>query len=126
MYAEAENELNGPENAYQYVNLVLARARNEKGTKRENPTNFSGLSPDEFRMAIWQERRFELMGEAHLWYDLIRTGQYFNYLNDYNATDGADKNLQVTMDVNERNVLFPIPFSELYKNSLMTQNKGQN
>ena len=77
-------------------------------------------------MAIWQERRFELMGEAHLGYDLIRTGHYFNYLNDYNATDGADKNLQVTMDVNERNVLFPIPFSELYKNSLMTQNKGQN
>lgn len=67
MLAEAENELGGPENAFAYINAVRERAY--------DPVQpFIGLSQMELRTAIQDERKWELAGEGHRRYDLIRWG----------------------------------------------------
>lgn len=65
MAAEVENELNGPVAAYQYINAVRARAYDS-----EQP--LSGLSQQQFREALYDERKWELAGEGHRRMDLIR------------------------------------------------------
>lgn len=67
MLAEAENELNGPENAFSYINAVRERAYDPAQPYR-------GLSQQALRKAIQDERRWELAGEGHRRYDLIRWG----------------------------------------------------
>ena len=128
MQAEAENEINGPSNAYQYVNLLMTRARNANGTPRSAPTDFANMTQDQFREAIWKERNFELMGEAHMWYDLVRTGKYITYIDGFNAYefDNPDNHFpgEVKMISNPNNVLFPIPLSEITINSKIIQNQG--
>ena len=72
--AEAENELNGPtEEAYAAFNKLRARARMANGTARLMPKDLSaGLSKEQFRMKIFDERGLELVGEGHRWFDLVR------------------------------------------------------
>ena len=67
MAAERENELNGPDNAYQYVNKVRERAF-------EPDSPWSGLSQAEFRVKMYDERKYELFAEGHRKQDLIRWG----------------------------------------------------
>lgn len=69
MAAEAENELNGPANAYQYINKVRERAY---ATQAE--WELKGLTKDQFRLKIYDERKWELAGECHRRMDLIRWG----------------------------------------------------
>ena len=54
------------------------------------------------------ERRLELAGEGHRWYDLVRTGRA--------ATALADKGF-----VSGKNEILPIPLPEL-ENTLLEQN----
>lgn len=66
-YAEAQNEALGPdESVYEAVNQI----RNRNGV--EMPPLPSGLSQDEMREAIRQERRIELAFEEHRFYDVRR------------------------------------------------------
>lgn len=70
--AEAENEANGPANAYQYINTIRKRARVNKA----DPTNvpdLTGLSKVQFKDAVLMERKWELHLEGSSWYDLKRT-----------------------------------------------------
>ncbi|MBT2161485.1 RagB/SusD family nutrient uptake outer membrane protein [Zobellia barbeyronii] len=67
MAAEAENELNGPGGAYFYVNKVRERAF-------EPDQPWTGMSKEDFREAIYDERKFELSAEGHRRMDLIRWG----------------------------------------------------
>lgn len=70
--AEAENEMNGPANAYQYINKIRWRARINKA----DPTNvpdLAGLSKDEFKTTVLMERKWELHLEGSTWTDLKRT-----------------------------------------------------
>jgi hypothetical protein len=63
--AEAENEANGPTNiAYAAVNAIRARA--------VMPNMTPGLSKDEFRTRIRNERRVELFMEEHRFWDVRR------------------------------------------------------
>lgn len=127
MAAEAENEIGNTETACRYVDQLMTRARNANGTPRTTPVSWTGtsLSRDQFRLNIWNERHFELMGECHLWYDLIRTGQYAIYLKDHNDTYYTpDPTREYEMSILERNILFPIPNNELNQNNLLTQNFG--
>ncbi len=73
--AEAENEINGPANAYQYINTVRWRARTDKNDPSQVP-DLSGLNADEFRDAVLQERKWELYTEGYAWYDLKRTNTF--------------------------------------------------
>lgn len=71
--AEAENEMNGPAIAYQYINAIRERARVDKGNPTHVP-DLTGLTKEAFRDAVLMERKWELHLEGSTWYDLKRTG----------------------------------------------------
>lgn len=60
--------------------------------------------------AIYAERRLELAGEGHRWYDLVRTGQ-------------AASKLAFKGFIANKNEAFPIPYTE-FNNTKMEQNDG--
>ncbi|MDZ4147742.1 MAG: RagB/SusD family nutrient uptake outer membrane protein [Flavobacteriaceae bacterium] len=62
--------------------------------------------------AIMNERRAELAGEGHRWFDLVRTGQATSILASRGFTPGRDE-------------IFPIPFKEL-ENTNLVQNPNYN
>lgn len=73
--AEALNELYGPNaEALAAFNMVRARARKASGTARTVPADVTatGLTKDQFRMKIFDERGLELLGEGQRWFDLVR------------------------------------------------------
>lgn len=138
MLAEIENELNGPEGAYKYINEVLTRARDANGngaieSTEIAPANWQGMSQEKFRSRIMQERRFELLGEVHEFYDTRRRGvpylkAYFEHHNNhplFNQTN--DFKLPVDEASVRRLLLMPIPSDEINSNTLITadnQNYG--
>lgn len=69
IYAEAENEINGPTtSAYTELNRIRTRSR-----ATEAPEN---MSKDEFRSFVLEERRRELALEGNRRWDLVRWGIY--------------------------------------------------
>lgn len=133
MLAEIENEINGPNaDAYNYVNLVLTRARNSVTPAAAQPANWSGLTQNEFRIKIMKERQFELLGEGQDWFDTRRRGYQFfldNLIiphNTYspNLTSGG---VDYIYPISVKNMLLPIPAIELNSNNAMSpadQNPG--
>lgn len=124
--AEAINEINGPtQESYDAINKIRARAG--------MPNIPVGLSKEEFRNRVIQERKIELAFEDHRFWDVrrwkiaenvdkgivrqvkISTGGEFSYPIFQNRVFDASKHY-----------LFPIPQSELDKNINMTQNPGWN
>ncbi|GHT31894.1 membrane protein [Bacteroidia bacterium] len=126
MFAEAENEINGPTAAaYDALNKVRERAK---------VPEVKDLSKDEFRKVLQKERRVELAGEGLRYFDILRWKIAENVLNgtvngmDYTDTTGAKKTIIIEtrkFDKN-RNYLWPIPESELRLNPELTgkQNPG--
>jgi len=109
MKAEALNELGQTLQAETYINMV----RNRAGL-----TNIqSGLSKNDFRIAVLKERRMELAFEGQRWFDLIRVnnGQYgLDFLHSIGKTNATQKHL-----------LFPVPQIEIDRNpKLLPQNPG--
>lgn len=115
MLAEIENELNGPTNAYQYVNEVLTRARNTGGALE--PANWTGLSQDDFRDAIMKEYHYELLAEGQDWFVGHRRGYPFfktNYIDVHNNRN--DKGFDIVYPDDEKVMLLPIPAVEIDTN----------
>jgi starch-binding outer membrane protein, SusD/RagB family len=111
IYAEALNEMSGPvSEAYDAINKVRARARN--GNENVLP-DLTGLSKDDFRTAVLQERRVEFVNEGIRWYDLKRTNNLIEYVK---RAKGEAANPQ------EYNYVFPIPQRERDVNKNLTQN----
>ena len=110
IYAEAVNELNGGPDAeaYNQVNRIRTRA---------NATPFSGMNQNEFRSAVLEERARELAYEADRRYDLFRWGIYLGVMN---AIDMDEHN--VTKRRLERNLLYPLPTSEVNANDKIDSN----
>ncbi len=135
MLAEAENEANnGPTAlAYTAVNKVRSRA----GIKEE----ISGLSYDQFKQLIQDERGRELCFESLRKYDLVRWGIYVERMSVdlYNASQDArwakkaettDKTggqytnaAAVAKRTTEQHQFLPIPAKELGVNTKLEQNK---
>lgn len=112
MAAECENELNGPGNAYQYIHAIRQRAY---ATQAE--WELVGLSQQQFREAIYDERKWELAAEATRRYDLIRWGIYLDVVRNAEfKTYTPDQNIQ------DRHLLLPIPLNEIQLNPNLTQN----
>lgn len=75
MAAEAENYLNGPSNATQYLKPVLDRAFQSATTKVTEIINEAGASKTAFQEVIEEQRKLEFAGEAIRKVDLIRWGK---------------------------------------------------
>jgi hypothetical protein len=130
MLAEIENELNGPAAAYAYVNQVMARARNTEDGPTAQPADYADLSQEAFRDKIRTERRFELLGEGHVWFDTRRYG--YDYLRNevitpHNEQPNFDASKDYVYPDDPKNMLLPIPLTELSGNSAIDigdQNPG--
>ena len=104
IYAEASNEVSGPDqNAYEAINKVRTRAGLQ---------DLSGLTQEEFREAVYLERRHEFVFECKKWFDLIRTGRFLEVMTQNGKT------------VTEKYLLFPIPQREMDVNTNLVQNPG--
>jgi starch-binding outer membrane protein, SusD/RagB family len=115
MYAEAENELNGPTpDAYAKINTIRDRAFGNNPDKR-----LSGLSKEEFQQAIMDERKWELGFEFHRRWDLNRWGKLGEAVQSMAATNPIG-----AANFKPYHVLFPIPFQEFDLNKNLKQNPG--
>jgi hypothetical protein len=112
MAAEAEAQIGGG-NAINYLNQVRQRAFN--GASHAYP--FNGES--NLLESIYKERRLELAGEGHRFFDLVRTGKAQEAFNTYNTfidseplTDEQKIERKINFTVG-KNEVFPIPLFEL-------------
>ncbi|PKP54033.1 MAG: RagB/SusD family nutrient uptake outer membrane protein [Bacteroidetes bacterium HGW-Bacteroidetes-1] len=87
---------------------------------RVNLPNTSAADQQAMRLAIEKERRLELAFEGHRWYDLKRTGRAIDVINNAKGPGGASLGYML----NENSLLWPIPQSELDKNTKLVQNTG--
>ena len=114
MAAEAENEVNGPASAYQYINRVRERAY-------EPDQPLTGLSQDGFRQAIYDERKWELGAEGHRRMDLIRWGILLDVVKstEYRVYNPAP-------NIQPYHVLLPIPPEEFILNPALLESDPTN
>jgi starch-binding outer membrane protein, SusD/RagB family len=106
LHAEAENEANGPANAYASINAVRARA---------GLAPLAGLTQEQFRDSVRQERSWELAFESKRLFDLKRWGLYTQVI-------GADAVSKTGWK--PTNIWSAIPQHELDINKSWTQNPG--
>ena len=106
MAGEAENELNGPGNAYQYVNKVRERAF-------EPDQPWSGMTQQQFREEMYEERLHELCGESHRKPDLVRWGIYVDHIRN---TQFQKHNAPAAQNVQDKHQYAPIPLNEIKLN----------
>lgn len=119
LYAECLNELGETSAAVEQVNVVRTRAWG--GSLPDDMAWSSGMSQDEFRTEILNERVRELIGERWRKFDLIRTGNFYEYVKERNKWANRYQTIE------EYNVLWPIPLTEINQNDDMTvddQNEG--
>ncbi len=109
--AEALNESGDTEGARALVNQIRQRVS-------LGPTPATNQSS--MRLAIEKERRLELAFEGHRWFDLVRTDRAIPVMKA--VKDGAGNNLNYP--ISENKLLWPVPQSEMDKNSQLTQNTG--
>ena len=118
MYAEAVNEAqSGPTTeAYNAVNEVRGRAE---------LADLDGLSQAAFRDAVQIERIHELSFENKTWYDMVRWRKAYNtetnVLEDY---VGHNFSYLPNKALTAKELLFPIPTSEMQNNPNLVQNPG--
>jgi hypothetical protein len=118
LYAEAQNEADGsPDaNSYTYINQVRARA---------GLAPLVGLSQDQFRQAVWRERNHELCYENITWFDMVRTQMAYDAKNDvFVPLVGYTFPYGSNITFASKNLLFPLPQSEIQANPKLTQNPG--
>ncbi|HNV66082.1 MAG TPA: RagB/SusD family nutrient uptake outer membrane protein [Bacteroidales bacterium] len=110
MYAEALNEIHkGPTTeAYDAINAIRERANLDDLA--------AGLSYQEFKDALLQERQWEFVMEGHRWFDLVRMGKLLERV----------QIAKPTANIQTYHLLFPIPQKERYLNHKLTQNEGYN
>ncbi|KAA5824832.1 RagB/SusD family nutrient uptake outer membrane protein [Algibacter amylolyticus] len=119
MAAECENERPGgnPSVAYGYIKELRERAY-ETVAEAEA---ILGLSQQEFRQAIYNERKWELAGECMRRYDLIRWGILLDVVQDldYRFWDPAG-------NIKTWHVKLPIPLQELQTNPNLLESDPSN
>lgn len=116
IYAEAENELGNQQEALNYLNKVRERSNAQAGWLNGD----GGLgTAEKMRSAIIEERAKEFACEADRRWDLIRWGIYLDAMNALGGSDDCGVNKSRT----QRNLLYPIPTSELNTNHAI---KGNN
>ncbi len=107
MYAEALNEGGGAEDPHIYLNMVRERA---------DLLPLSGLTDEQFALALEQERRVEFFLEGHRWFDLVRTGRLEDVMNAYFQDEGLN------FSVVAHEWVLPIPLREIDIDPELEQN----
>lgn len=130
-YAEAMNEAaGGPENAGDYDRTAL-QAVNEVRLRAGMPVFPAGMSQDEFRTKLRNERRVELAFEDHRFWDVRRwkIAPETNIkgitvvVNPFGGYVYGTKDVE-TRVWDEKMNLYPIPQGERFKNNKLGQNPG--
>lgn len=132
-YAEAMNEAYGPETAAAAPLTLTALSAVNTVRRRAGMPNFPvGLGKDAFRTKLRNERRVELAFEDHRFWDIRRwkIGDQTKDIFAMNITRNANASLNYEVKrlevrpFEERMYLYPIPQSEIFKNSNLKQNTG--
>ena len=136
-YAEAQNEAVGPDaSVYDAVNQIRRRAKLANGTSMADlPV---GLTQDQMRQRIRNERAVELAFENHRWFDIMRWGIGKDILNGTDRQMRVVKKADGTYRYEEYNLpiaflhvfdkkqnYYPIPLGEIQNsNGILKQNSG--
>ena len=119
MAAECENERPGgsPTAAFEYIREIRERAF---ATQAEAEA-ILGLDQQQFREAIYDERKWELAGEAHRRYDLVRWGILLDVVQnlEFRFWNPAD-------NIRPWHVKLPIPLQELTNNPALLESDPTN
>lgn len=115
-YAEAQNELGGPNQAaWNALNAIRARAQ------LTTPA-LGSFTQATFREAVWRERWHELCYEGITWFDMVRLRKVYNEatngFNDFVGHKFADNNAVLMA----KHLLLPLPTNELRNNPNLVQN----
>ena len=139
MAAEAEAEVGSLAKAQEYVNLVRRRAANAAGfVKKSDGTDaanyviseYTSAWPDKAvaNRAIRFERKLELSGEGHRFFDLVRWGVAATEINAYLAFESAKlpNNLGGARFIPNKHEYMPIPQRQidLQGADILKQNTG--
>lgn len=132
MKAEAENALNGPvPAAYEAINQVRRRGYGKPIHAADPAVDLpAGLGSADFLSHLQDERARELCFEGMRKHDLVRWGLYVSKMQslatEVNSTAPAAWKYagSAAKNTTARNVLFPIPNTEITINRLITQNPG--
>jgi hypothetical protein len=115
IYAEASNEVSGPTpKAYEQINAIRSRAMIPA---------LKDLSQAGFREAVWKERYHELAYEAKAYFDIQRTRQAYDVVNNKFVNVLGFKS-EVGVPFQEKYLLWGIPAAEIGRNNKLTQNPG--
>lgn len=111
MQSEALNEVGATpdENTLQGINKVRERAGKEAVEV--------GVTKDELRDLIWEERKWELCYEGLHYYDCQRTGRL---LEEFALNTNPSRKAEAKI----RNYIYPIPFNAMEANPSLKQNQG--
>lgn len=113
MYAEAQNEKNGPDpSVYDAINKVRHRSN--------MPSVSPNLTKEKMRDVIRLERRIELAGEGHRWYDLKRWKIANEVLSLVDEPGGGKGILKMLPN----QYVWPFPQTEIDLNPNLVQNPG--
>ncbi len=118
MYAEAVNEANAVPTveAYDAVNQIRQRAE---------LADLTGLSQEAFREAVSIEQVHELSFENKTWFDMARWRKAYNpQTNVLEDFIGHKFTYLPNKALSEKELLFPIPTTEMQNNPNLTQNPG--
>ncbi len=100
--------------ARKYVNMIRERARTDEwGIYHSQALPDISSSGEQLLKDIWHERRVELAGECHRFYDLVRQDR----VGEVMRALGKDF-------VDGKHELMPVPSSEISLNPNLTQNNG--
>jgi starch-binding outer membrane protein, SusD/RagB family len=77
IFAETENQLNGPTTAaYDAVNQIRRRGYGVPITQASAVADLAaGLTKEQFDNLVFRERGYEFMAECKRWFDMVRTGR---------------------------------------------------
>jgi starch-binding outer membrane protein, SusD/RagB family len=113
MYAECLNEAGFPNaQAFTFLNSVRTRAGLPNKTQNNVLPALTVNDQAAFRLAIEQERRVELAGECHRWFDLVRNDRAVAVMTAHGA---QEKTIKTTLNLNAYaniRTLMAIPFRE--------------
>ena len=120
LYAECVG--NTPD-GYKYLNMIRSRA---------GLTELKELSADVFQQAVVNERRYELLGEGHRWFDEVRQNTFVNdirtMMTNYRDKRDSSHSSNYTIYANrvtQNGALYPIPQSQMrVRDGLYQQNPG--